>query len=347
MGTRSRRTALIALTSLTLALTAVPAAHAASASCREVDLPVSLTRGQAAGEHVHGRLCQPAGSHPRTVQLLLPGLTYDHTYWDLPDREDTGRYSYTRAATAAGAATFALDRIGTGASSHPTGLAVTVDSNAFVVHQVVAALRSGAVDPAGFGSVVLVGHSYGSWVSWYEASDYQDVDAVVLSGISHQINLTAPVRLLPNFYPAALDHAFTGRGLDPTYLTSQPGQRYMMFADPAPVDPALRAYDEAHKQTVTAGEIANFPLILVRPLDIRVPVLLVNGTEDRLFCGVPGGADCSSAQALTAAERPRLGGRVPSVDAFVLPGSGHDLNEAPNARDWFAVAQRWIARTAP
>jgi pimeloyl-ACP methyl ester carboxylesterase len=245
------------------------------------------------------------------------------------------------SANDAGMATLALDRIGTGRSSQPLGLAVTIDSNAFVAHQVVQALRHGPLGE--YQRVALVAHSYGSWTAWYESSRYRDVDVAVFSGISHGITPTAYARLLPRFFPAPLDAQLRGRVHDLTYLTSQPGERYTMFHAPGPVDPSLLAYDEAHKTTVTAGEIDNFPLILTQPLDIRAPVLLANSTLDPLFCGLLA-ADCSTAERLVATEGPYLGPDVPSIGGFVLPGAGHDLNYAPNAPSWFETAQRWIAR---
>jgi hypothetical protein len=38
---------------------------------------------------------------------------------------------------------------------------------------------------------------------------------------------------------------------------------------------------------------------------------------------------------------------VPRVDAYVLAGAGHDLNQVPNAGDYFAATQAWIADVMP
>jgi pimeloyl-ACP methyl ester carboxylesterase len=194
--------------------------------------------------------------------------------------------------------------------------------------------------------VLLVGHSYGSFTAWYAASDYQDVDGVILSGVSHFITPETVARVLSPLMPAALDPAFWGRGkYDLAYLTTRPNTRYRTFYDPGQVTPQVLALDEKTKGTVTLSEFDTFPLILARPLDIRVPVLLVNGTEDRLFCGESIlGADCSSAEALVAMEAPRLGPNVPCVDGHVLAGVGHALNTVVNAQDWFAVAQAWATQ---
>lgn len=58
-----------------------------------------------------------------------------------------------------------------------------------------------------------------------------------------------------------------------------------------------------------------------------------------------GGADCSSPEALIAYERPHLGPRIPSVDAFILPGAPHDLNQALNAQQYITAVNNWIATT--
>lgn len=64
-----------------------------------------------------------------------------------------------------------------------------------------------------------------------------------------------------------------------------------------------------------------------------------------MFCDSTLATDCSSASAMLAQERPFLGPRVPRADAFLLPGSGHNLNLMPNAQVWFAAAQSWAGRT--
>jgi pimeloyl-ACP methyl ester carboxylesterase len=344
--------AALSLTVLGALLGAAPDSHALGTpgACQDNHIPVALAPGLPADQEVFARLCLPPGQTPATVQLLIHGITYSHLHWDFPDPTGhTQRYSYVSAALDAGFATLAMDRIGSGKSSHPPGATVSIDSNAYVVHQVVQALRAGQVagpsGAVGFQKVVLVGHSYGSFTSWYEASDYQDVDGVILSGVSHTIQLTSPLRVLVPLYPAALDPAFFGQGYDLTYMTTQPGTRYGAFYAPGQADPAVVALDERTKGTVTDTEFAPFAVVLARPLDIRVPVLLVNGAEDRLFCGPTlSGTVCSSAEALISAEKPRLGAQVPCVEAFVLPGAGHDLNTILDAQQWFAVAQSWMTR---
>ncbi|WP_395842690.1 alpha/beta hydrolase [Cystobacter fuscus] len=325
---------------------------AAGRNCQDNLIAVALAPGLHKDQQVFTRLCLPEGPPPATVQVLVHGITYTHLYWDFPDPTGgTARYSYVNAALEAGFATLAMDRIGGGASSRPLGALVTIESNAYVVHQVIQALRAGAVrgptGAIGFEKVVLVGHSYGSFTAWYEATDYQDVDGVILSGVSHTFQPTAPLNVLLPLRPAFLDPAFFGQGYDPTYLTTVPSSRQITFYAPGKADPAVIALDERTKSTLTLTEFSLFPLVLARPLDIQVPVLLANGSRDTLFCGptlTPGGNLCADAQTLLALEAPRLGPRVPCAEAWVLPGAGHMLNTLLDAPQWFAVAQEWSTR---
>lgn len=125
---------------------------------------------------------------------------------------------------------------------------------------------------------------------------------------------------------------------------------------PAQFDPAVVEFDEKTKSTVTATELTGPRLFLQQTLDVRVPTLLVDGELDSQVCkenfdavpavtGGGGGADCSSPEALIEDERAHLGPHVPSVDAFILPGAPHLLNQALNAREYFTAVNHWIAAT--
>ena len=315
-------------------------------SCRDSYVPVSLGPGLPETERIFARLCLPRGGAPRAVQVLVHGWSYDHTYWDIPDpSRGSARYSYVSAAIRAGYATLAYDRLGDGASSHPMSVAFTFDTGVWVAHQIVQAVRTkkieGPAGPASFDKIVEVGHSYGSWYTWFEASRYHDVDAVILSSVTHRLNIPATgIRAALDAQPATLGPRFAG------YLTTRPGRRYNAFYATAPVDPKVLAHDEATKQTGTASELAAIPEILATPLDIRVPVFIAMGSVDGLFCGALG-TDCSSREAFLAPERSALGPHVPSVDGFLLPNAGHDLNAMLNATAWFGAAQRWASVKVP
>ncbi len=394
-GSRPRRlavlgavvgTAAAALAPTGLAGTAVagpasaPEAVAASVApdngrvCRTSKLPVDLeiglppTPGSGVGvplgtalgqQEVLVKMCLPEGkSRPRAVQLLVHGITYDHRYWNIADPQDSdgNRYSWEAAAAENGYATAAIDRIGNGDSTHPPSPAVTIDSNAAAVHQVVQALRAGNVagpdGAAEFEKVVLVGHSYGSMTSFIEASRYQDVDALVLTGVSHNITeVQTPTNIESKHYPAVLDPQFQGTVLDPGYVTSRPGTRYDLFYAPGTdVDPGIVERDEATKGTFSQFEIMNYAIIFRTPLDIRAPVFLLNGELDGIFCSqapLDLGAPCNSEEALIANESPWLGRRVPSIDAHITPRTGHDLNAFRSSQESFDAAMEWVQDKVP
>ena len=78
--------------------------------------------------------------------------------------------------------------------------------------------------------------------------------------------------------------------MDPGYLTTRPGTRESLFYDPATADPAVVAVDEANKDTITAAELDGLVSLLSEPAAQQpsyqdtVPVLVVVGAEDNVFC---------------------------------------------------------------
>src|SRR5690606_16045109 len=99
----------------------------------------------------------PAG-RPRGVQVLVPGATYDHRYFDL---RRGGVDSQARRAARQGWLVIALDRVGTGESSKPPAASVTTAVHVASIDRFV-----DRVDALYRGlPIVLVGHSYGSVVA--------------------------------------------------------------------------------------------------------------------------------------------------------------------------------------
>jgi pimeloyl-ACP methyl ester carboxylesterase len=315
---------------------------------------------------VFTRLCLPAGATPDTVQLLVHGCLYNGRYWDFPDPTGgTDRYSFVSHALRARYATLAVDMLGTGRSTHPPSALSTVDAGVWVIHQVVQALRTGRITapggltgpggatgpgsptgPVAFTRVIEVSWSFGTFFSWLEASRYHDVDAAIFTGATHHLAAGPPILAdALSLYPAGQDPQFAGLA-DPGYLTTRPGTRRGIFYDPGAFDPAVVAFDEAHKDLMTDAEMAGFAAALAEPLDIRVPVLLMLGAADPLFCGVAA-TDCSSAAAMTAQEAAFLGPGVPALTGYLSPGAGHALGLLLNATDTFTVALNWAAATVP
>ncbi len=338
----------------------------AGRTCKESSVPVTIgvdpvapggvSSGTLTDQQIFVRHCQPASGPSSIVQVLVHGITYDHRYWNVPDPDGTDRYSWEAAAAKAGYATLAIDRLGSGASSHPPSVQVDVNSNAAAVRAVISALRAGKIAAPGKAvpvrKVALVGHSYGSITSWFAASDNPEVDAVVLTGATHNIReVGTPFVIASPLYPAVLDPQYADSGLDPGYLTDRPGTRHATYYAPdTNVDDRVLAADEATKGTVTTAELGNYPLFFRTKLNIAAPVFLLIGSRDAVFCSLATadlGAPCDDEAALVANERPWLGPDVPSVSAHVVEGAGHALNALRSSGESFGAAQSWLARTLP
>jgi pimeloyl-ACP methyl ester carboxylesterase len=311
-------------------------------TCSAVNVPVSLFSGGSKGYTIAGEMCRPSGVMPSTLQVLVPGATYDRYYWNPPDQPQ--KYSYVWAATKAGYATLTIDPLGTGLSSKPFSALVTVPSSAYTVHQVIQAARAGSLGVTAFKRVILSGHSMGVALAWNEIANYQDVDGLIAADNTHIPSVLGAVTSVLTLYPSMLDPKFAGANLDPGYLTTRPGTREGSFYHDG--DPSRIADDELLKQSVTATFLATYFVEDVN-LDasrIHVPVLVVAGQHDALMCAPLLGTNCDTSSNLLAAEAPFYSDPASCLQSYVLPGSGHDVNLTANAQQFFSVANRWADR---
>jgi pimeloyl-ACP methyl ester carboxylesterase len=340
--------AVLAVMSVAVLVTCGLSRDEHSVHCRTATVPVTLSTTDSAVYRLAGWLCAAGSPRGRPVEVLVHGLTYQHTYWDWPYQPQ--RYSYVRAAAAAGYATFSVDRLGVGASDAPPADALTVPAQAFVLSQVVQKLKAGTIAGTRFGTVIGVGHSGGAAMWAYQAATERRpdarVDAVILAGFLHETNPAQVAAIGAALYPVENDRAFAGRGLPAGYLTTVPGTRARLFHNPSYVDPRVVAVDEASKATTTTAERASLALARDPELtrQIGVPVLVATGERDLLGCD-PGdpGLSCADETAVMARES-RYFSPVAHMQVYVQPQAGHDTNLAPNASDWFCAANRWAAQ---
>jgi pimeloyl-ACP methyl ester carboxylesterase len=308
--------------------------------CEEVTFPVTLSPGGADVYNVFGVFCSRGSVHHKTVQITLHGSTYSHLYWDWPYQPEL--YSYMRRATAAGYAVLNIDRIGIGQSDHPPAAEVTIGANAYVVHQIVQALRGGELVVPSFGRiraerVALVGHSLGSVIAIEEAATYGDVDGVALTGVSHTVT-PALGQIFAILYPANADPRFAGRSIPDGYFTTLPGERTIFYYLPS-ADPQVIALDEKTKETVTGVELDTaFPALALSG-GIHVPVLVVVGDLDLAFCNEP---SCTESGSL--AIEPGFYPADACAEAVAIPGAGHDLNLHVQAQSAYDAVLEWMDR---
>lgn len=288
---------------------------------RDVVVPATV-RGLAT--QIAATLSVPSGA--RVLQVLVHGFTYDRRYWDFPYLPE--HHSYVRRANAAGYATLAIDRLGTGLSGRPPGRRLTWATAADTVAQVISAARAGKL-AHDFQRLILVGHSYGSVTSYRVADRYAGVDALIATGISHRVsipalttNLVVRCRPLPPESPLDAPDRF--------YVSTVPGARQQAFQLTS-ADPELLRIDEELKQPAGALELPTALAYLLPGTSkhTNIPVLTVNGSLDKLFPGTWTSAPDPNA-ALRSAERPFYGPNA-VVEAAVILETGHCLTLEPKA----------------
>ncbi len=331
--------ALLFVVAMPLSMTASVHADASSLlrpQCQDVTIPATIDSGQVS---IYGQYCRSLFGRPTTVQLLVHGATYTHTYWNFPGFD--GKYSYVDVASRAGYATLAIDRLGTGQSSHPASQDVTYQAEISTLHQVVQALRNGGVAHTAYPHVEYIGHSFGAAYGVGEVATYHDVDALMLTGYGHATSTLTRSQSSTFFYAANTEARFSA--LDPGYLTTKAGLRGEggLFYDTALANPLVIAADEASKDTVTTAEFATRPANLgaLTP-NITVPVLIIDGQEDTHYCS-SGANDCTTSQTFLNDEAPFFN----TCLATELVQSGHDINLHVTAQASYRDFIRWSYAT--
>jgi pimeloyl-ACP methyl ester carboxylesterase len=163
------------------------------------------------------------------------------------------------------------------------------------------------------------------------------VDGVILTGFLHAAGPDF-ASLGPIIYPANNDPRFAGQNLPDGYLTTLPGTRSPLFWLPN-LEPGVMAAEELFKETITTGELNTFPPLVFSPNNaqgIHVPVLIVIGQYDNIFCTPP---QCSEAQVEPTYYAPEA-----QVEVKVIPRGGHALNLHRNAPSVFATVLEWSNR---
>jgi pimeloyl-ACP methyl ester carboxylesterase len=317
--------------------------HERGIAMQALRIPVTLAPGEPTEHEVYAELCVPADGEPTVVQVLLHGAIYNGAYWDFPYQPE--RYSYVDHVVSHGYATLNVDRIGNGRSARPHSTRVDLDSNAFVIHQLVTALRDGSLGRP-FERVVLVGHSYGTLVASRVAAVYRDVDAAILTSALHTTSAAGAAAMGGNIAAYVASQEPKWAHLDAGYKTSKPGTRAEMLSFAANADPAVLALDEQLKETVSLSEMAHLERWQTDDTTrgVQVPTLVAVGDHDIVWCGSDA-VDCSTPESVRAAEA-RYYGPDAQLEVFVLRDSGHDLNLQLNAGVWFAAATDWLAARA-
>ena len=309
--------------------------------CERRVIPVKLSANGLLRYDVVGELCAmgtPQGALAgKTLQVLLSGSGYGTIYWDFPYQADT--YSYARAALRAGYVTFNFYRLGMGESDRPLGFFLNVDNQAYVLAQIVGALRR----EQEFKAIVTVGHSFGSVIAIAHAlANPGDVDGIVLTGFAHNTNPGFVMAMRTGVDLAAFKGPFVGRVIDPTYFISKPDSRGGLFYTGANADPVVVEIDELNRQTTAVGEvISSGKYFGPQSKALTTNVLQVLGEDDFVVCG--GDLDCRDHAQTIAHERAYFPAAA-SYEMVMLDHTNHDANLHRNAPDTTLLILDWISR---
>ncbi|GAA0899731.1 alpha/beta hydrolase [Virgisporangium aurantiacum] len=318
------------------------------ASCATYTVPVKLSATDTTTYNLVGRLCVVATDiqrGARTVELLVPGITYDRLYFNSTYQPST--YSYVFAATGRGYSTFAIDRLGTGMSDHPAPNLLTTQSHAYVVGQLVQKLRAGAIGTRAFSTVVGVGHSYGAGILQYLAGTATDTTTVPNYLVLNSF-LTATyspsVSLFANsLWSTKEDPIWSKANLPDGYITTIPGTRDDLFFHLSGSNSTLVSQDESSKSTATTAERASVgaarnPAVLAA---VKVPVLIVAGQYDALYCNEASGLSCANSAAVFTREKPNWGIRA-CMSAYAVANAGHSFAFHTTAADAYTYTNNWV-----
>ncbi len=308
-------------------------------NCEEKTIAVTLEPDSSSEYALVGELCYSGIPQNKTLQVLISGAGYGSAYWDFPYQPDT--YSYMRAALRAGDAAFNFDRLGMGNSDHPFGAKLDVDTQAYVLHQIITALTT----EREYNAVVTLGHSFGSVIALSHALSHpEQVDGMVLTGFAHNVNPEFGPSMGKSIQVAAFGGPFVGDIFDLTYVVSKANSRGDAFYTLENTEPKVLEADDLTRQTTAVGELITMSTYFAdQSKGLQIPVFMIVGENDFVVCG--GDLDCTDHAAVLANETPYF----PPASCFelvVLDDTNHNANLHRNAPDTFVMMLDWVSRRA-
>ncbi len=280
--------------------------------------------------------CKDRSLKNHTLQVLVPGFTYNHTYWD-PSSRILSDYSYARFMARQGYPVLALDLLGTGDSSIPDGDVLNLNQSVSSLVQVLTNVRS-LPNPLGhkFSRIVLVGHSVGTAIAVLTTGTFPGIaDFLVATGWSfapHVVPLSeeliaaalatpyirfpAPVReelfyFTPSARPSVIE-------FDNRFLADQFSRGVLV--EGLPLLEALALGDIQAIQDISRVNKVNIPvLVQLGRFDVIAPPLLPE-VEARLYSSSP------------------------DVSVDILERMGHSFNLHRNRLESWRGINQWIEK---
>ncbi|KZO91747.1 alpha/beta-hydrolase [Calocera viscosa TUFC12733] len=298
-----------------------------------------------AAYNISGVLCIPkAGDkHNGTVQLLVHGLGFDSSYWDLGFQPEN--YSYVMRAAAEGYTTFRYDRLGTGKSEHPFDGYHEVQSltDVEIIVSIVTLLHQGGIGGKAYSSVLGVGHSYGS-IQLTAASVFVPnlLSALVLTGFSANASSFGQVLTSMAFSRADESQPDRFTGLPGSYIIpGLPQSNQINFLYYPFYDPDVAVYSYANVEPITQGVLFTLSALTGGQSNFTGPVHLVTGDRDWIFCGSQCGVKPDGNHTileLTDIVFPKSS----NFSVYSPANTGHGLNLHLSAPDTYTNILNWL-----
>ncbi|KAL8767751.1 MAG: hypothetical protein Q9209_005837 [Squamulea sp. 1 TL-2023] len=315
--------------------------------------------------NIYAQYCKPTipiiGGRPKPIQLLIPGNSYDHTYYNGFDRYPVpgNKNSWASYALSQGYSTLSIDRLGSGVSGHPDPLnTVQAPLVADTIHQIIRQVRAGHQIPLpGLGErkIILVGHSFGSILGARISAEHPEaIDGIIHTGFAIP---TPDQQALPgqlaNVYLQASTYdpvRFPSNIYVPGYLvaTSKEGRKSTFYSAPEDFSASLYDRDFMLKDTLSLGEaITQQPI--PPSLTYDKPTFVLTGRQDAVFCGNGsrelGTPDCGSGLKSQLATVKVLYPAVPDskFDTYTQEKAGHCHQMHYTAQDGFQSAHKFLA----
>lgn len=272
------------------------------------------------------------GSDPTTLLFLTHGIGFDKSYWDLAYNDFA--YSFVDRAIAAGYATFSIDRLGVGMSTHADPVQVVqFPAELSTIQVLTSQIRDGKVDGVPTPQKIAhVGHSFGSELTMGLSVMAPNLtDAVVLTGFSYNSSFQPQAFASFNSQLAKLNQPDRFGDLDPGFLTWINNQsNQFAFLYPSGFEPSILTFSESTKYPYTVGEILTQGGGSIAK-EFKGSVLVLTGVEDAIFCG----GNCYSTGGVGASIPDAVAKAFPVASAFetYLPTTtGHAVNLHYNAQ---------------
>ncbi|KAI9687994.1 MAG: hypothetical protein M1820_010356 [Bogoriella megaspora] len=295
--------------------------------------PISGYQNVTKTYEVAGTFCTPTSpknGKEKTVLLASHGIWYDGRYWASSYKPD--EYNFVQYALANGYSIFYYDRVGVGKSEKVSGYEISASSQVELLVKITRSVRAGKyTSDITASKVVLVGHSFGSYISHAGIAKYPDLaEGAVLTGTAYA-NATDAIPFAISFISFAPRLATT---VNPPFDRDS---GYLGFGDiyahtsaffHEPYDIPTIEYAQSIYQPAAVLEFVSLTSLNLNASAFKGKVLVTTGEFDFPACG----GECKSTYQGGVADL-LFSGTKP--ETYIHPGAGHGVNFAANATGFF------------